>query len=180
MSVTHPEERTEVEDVAAERTVAEVTEAEKVQFLQLIRQGLNRQEAANALDYKARIFRALCAPESKFYDEDFAAAYGDAIGSLEHRAGHLERLRAEAQRRALTDSDRLLEKLLMVYDPDWQVLRQKDVNVNVHVLVERVFSKLPLERKEMLLSWLDEIEEGEVVDAQVVGEITAGGTEEAA
>lgn len=161
MSVTHPEDRTEVEDIAAERTVAEVTEAEKVQFLQYVRQGLNRQEAANALDFKARHFRALCSPESKFYDEDFAASYGEAIGSLEHRAGHLERLRTEANRRALTDSDRLLEKLLMVYDPEWQVLRQKDVNVNVNVLVERVFSKLPLERKRELLSWLEELEGAE-------------------
>lgn len=161
MSITHPEERSEIEDVAAERTVSEITEAEKAQFLIYIRQGLNRQEAANQLDFKGRHFRALCSPESKFYDEDFAAAYGDAIGSLEHRAGHLERLRAEANRRALTDSDRLLEKLLMVYDPDWQVLRQKDVNVNVNVLVERVFSKLPLERKRELLSWLEELEGAE-------------------
>lgn len=156
LAMTQMEER--------ERTVSEISEAEKVEFLQMIGQGLNRQEAAKGLDYKARHFRSLCSPRSPFYDEDFAQSYGEAVGSLEHAEGRLERLRAEAQRRALTDSDRLLEKMLLVYDPDWAVLRQKEVNVSVNVLVQRVFKDLPVERLEQILVWLDE-QEGQTIEA---------------
>lgn len=150
-----------------ERTTADISEAEKFEFLQRIREGLNRQEAAKTLDYKGRHFRALCSPQSRFYDEEFARSYGEAIGSLEHEQYRLERLRAEAQRRALTDSDRLLEKMLMVYDPDWQKLREKDVNVNVHAVIENYFKALPTERLQQILAWYEEgheIVEGELAE----------------
>jgi hypothetical protein len=152
------EERSDFEDAARERQVSEITEAEKVEFLQLIRQGLDRQEAANALDYKGRHFRAICSPQSPYYDEDFARAYGEAIGSLEHEQHRLERLRAEGFRRAMTDSDRLLEKYLMVYDPDWAVLRQKDVNVNVHAIIQQRLKVLPTDLLEQVLAALDKAE----------------------
>jgi hypothetical protein len=142
-----------------EQTAGEITPAQKVEFIQLVRQGLNRQEAAFALEVKPRHFRSICSPQSPFYDEEFARSYGEAIGSLEHEQHRLERLRAEAQRRALVDSDRLLEKLLMVYDPDWQILRQKEVNVSVDVIVQRVFKNLPTERLEQILSWMEEQED---------------------
>jgi hypothetical protein len=174
----HPEYRTELEDVAAERTVSEITEADKCVFLEHIRHGLNRQEAANTLDFKARHFRALCSPQSRFYDEDFARSYAEAIGSLEFAEGRLERLRAEGFRRAMLDSDRLLIKLLEVYDPDWEKLRQKDVNVNVNVLIERVFDKLSTEQLEQLQRWLDEGHSIEDADFVELGELTAGGTDE--
>ena len=150
-----------------ELTVADVTEAEKVEFLQRIRTGLDRQEAAKALGYKGRHFRALCSPQSPFYDEDFARSYGEAIGSLEHEQFRLERLRAEGFRRAMTDSDRLLEKHLMVHDPDWQKLRERDVNVNVHAVIENYFRSLPAERLDQIIAWLDE-QQGEIVDGELV------------
>lgn len=139
-----------------ERSVNEISEAEKVEFLQRIRQGLDRQEAARALGYKGRHFRALCSPQSPFYDEEFARAYGEAVGSLEHEQFRLERLRAEGFRRAMTDSDRLLEKFLMVHDPDWQKLRERDVNVNVHAVIENYFRSLPTERLQQILDWYEE------------------------
>lgn len=139
-----------------ERSVSEITEAEKVEFLQRIRQGLDRQEAARTLGYKGRHFRALCSAQSPFYDEDFARTYGEAIGSLEHEQFRLERLRAEGFRRAMTDSDRLLEKFLMVHDPDWQKLRERDVNVNVHAVIENYFRSLPTERLQQILDWYEE------------------------
>lgn len=139
-----------------ERTVADITEAEKVEFLQHVSHGLDRQEAARALGYKGRHFRALCSPQSPFYDEDFARSYGEAIGSLEHAQFRLERLQAEGFRRAITDSDRLLEKFLMVYDPDWQRLRERDVNVNVHAVIENYFRSLPSEKLQQILEWYEE------------------------
>lgn len=149
-----------------ERTVSNITEAEKVEFLQRVRWGLDRSEAAKALGYKGRHFRALCSPQSPFYDEEFARSYGETIGSLEHDQNRLERLRNEGFRRAMLDSDRLLEKYLMVYDPDWQKLREKDVNVNVHAVIENYFRSLPTEKLEQVLAWLDNNEEIEAAEIE--------------
>ena len=149
-----------------ERSVADITEAEKVEFLHSIRQGLDRSEAARVLGYYGKHFRALCSPQSPFYDEDFARTYGEAIGSLEHEQFRLERLRAEGFRRAMTDSDRLLEKFLMVHDPDWQKLRERDVNVNVHAVIENYFRSLPADRLDQIIAWLDE-QQGEVVEGEI-------------
>lgn len=147
------------EDEKKDRSVSEITETDKYEFLQMIRHGLDRQEAANALGFHGRHFRALCSPKSPFYDEEFARSYGEAIGSTEHEQHRLERLRAEGFRRAMTDSDRLLEKYLMVYDPDWAVLRQKDVNVNVHALIEQRLKVLPTPLLRQVLEALDEPKE---------------------
>lgn len=150
-----------------ERSVAEISEAEKVEFLQRVRSGLDRQEAARGLGYRGRHFRALCSPQSPFYDEEFARSYGEATGSLEYAQFRLERLREEGYRRAITDSDRLLEKFLMVYDPDWQKLREKDVNINVHAVLEGYFRSLPSEKLEQILAWYEE-QQGEIVEGAIV------------
>ena len=150
-----------------ERSPGDIMEAEKYEFLHLIKQGYNRSEAAQSLGFRGRHFRSVCSPKSMFYDEDFAREYGLAIGSLEYEHNRLERLRDEAQRRALGGSDRLLEKLLMVHDPEWEVLRQKttDVNINIRALVETHFKALPVERLEQILQW---VEENETVDEEIL------------
>lgn len=144
-----------------EKSPGDITAAEKYEFLHHIRQGLNRQEASHILGYRGRHFRSICSPNSMFYDEEFAADYGRAIGSPEHAEGRLERLRAEAQRRALTGSDRLLEKMLMVHDPDWKILREKDVNVEVNVrhFIESNFKTLSVAQIDELIAALDAGEE---------------------
>lgn len=152
---------------AIERNPGQISPQEKYEFLQLIHQGLDRSEAARRLGYVGRHFRALCSPQSPFYDEEFAKEYGEAISSLEFETNRLERLRAEAMRRALIDSDRLLEKLLMVHDPDWEKLRERrtDVNVNIQAFVQQHFRSLPTERLEQILAWLEE-NETMTIDAQ--------------
>lgn len=149
-----------------ERNPGDISEAEKYQFLHSIRGGLNPSEAAHALGYKGRHFRSIRSPKSMFYDEDFTREYGQAISSVEYEHNRLERLRAAAQSRALSGSDRLLEKLLMVYDPDWAVLREKstEVNVNVRHFIETHFRSLPTEKLEEILALMDE----NTVDAEVL------------
>lgn len=151
-------------DDQAPRNAGDISEAEKVEFLQLITQGLDRSEAARRLGYVGRNFRALCSPQSPFYDEEFAREYGEAIGSLEHAQHRLERLRSEAYRRALTDSDRLLEKMLMVYDPDWEALRtqRQDINVNINAFVQQHFKQLPTDRLQQILAWIEETEQNTI------------------
>ena len=150
-----------------QRTPGDITTDEKYEFLQLIKQGLDRSESARKLGYVGRHFRAICSPQSPFYDEDFARDYGQAISSTEYETNRLERLRAEAQRRALIDSDRLLEKLLMVHDPDWGVLRERktESNVNIAVLVQQQLKELPTDKLEQILSLIDS---GETVDAEII------------
>ena len=157
-------------------SAADITESEKVEFLQYSRQGYNRQEAAMALGYKARPWRAITSPESRFYDEDFTNRYAEVRSSPEAKMNFLERLREETTRRGLMDSDRLLEKLMMVHDPDWQVLRQKDVNVDISVVLQQRFKDLPTPLLKQLLDALDQTEKGEIVEAEFA-EITAGGND---
>ena len=177
-AMTQIEDRPDMEDAARERTVAEISEAEKAEFLQRIRLGLDRQEAAQSLDYKGRHFRALCSSQSPFYDGDFARAYGEAIRSLEHEEHQLERARAEGFRRAMLDSDRLLEKWLMVHDPNWAVLRQKDVSVNVTAIIEQRLKILPTHLLEQVLQALEGGQEIPIEAAEFF-ELTEGETEAA-
>jgi hypothetical protein len=158
-----------------ELTAADITEAEKVEFLQLSRQGYNRQEAASALGYKARPWRAITSPSSPFYDEEFANAYADVKGSPEAKLNFIERLREETTRRAMLDSDRLLEKLMLVHDPDWVPLRQKDVNVNIHAVIQQHFKDLPTHLLEQLLEALDAAEGPREIEEAEFHELTAGG-----
>jgi hypothetical protein len=162
-----------------EKSAAEITEAEKVEFLQYIRQGFNRQEAAGALGYRGRVWRSLTSPKSRHYDEEFANAYAEAIGSPESKLHFLERLREEGFRRAMVDSDRLLEKLLLVHDPDWQVLRQKDVNVNIRAVIQQQFRDLPTDLLEQLLAYLDARsgDTQEIEDAEFKELTPAGGSD---
>ncbi len=154
---------------------ADITESEKVEFLQFCRQGFNRQEAAQALGYKARPWRAITSPESPYFDEDFTNRYMEVRGSPEAKMNMLERLREEGFRRAMLDSDRLLEKWLMVHDPEWAVLRQKDVNVNITAVLQQRFKDLPTHLLEQLLAHLDETEgPREIVEGEF-HELTAGG-----
>ena len=157
----------EIVEQSITRTPGDIGESEKYEFLQLIHQGLDRSEAARRLGFVGRHFRAICSPQSIFYDEDFANNYGQAISSTEFATNRLERLRGEAMRRALTDSDRLLEKLLMVHDPDWAVLRERktESNVNIAVLVQQQLKELPTEKLEQILSLIDS---GETVDAEII------------
>lgn len=166
------------EEEEVELTAADITAAQKVEFLQLTRQGYNRQEAAAALGYRARPWRAITSPESRFYDEDFANAYADAKGSPEARLNMVERLREEGFRRAMVDSDRLLEKYLMVLDPEFAVLRQKDVNVNIHAVIQQHFKDLPTELLEQLLAALDAQagDQPQIVEGEFM-ELPAGGSD---
>lgn len=155
-------------------TAADITVAEKAEFLQLARQGFNRQEAAAAIGYTARPWRAICSPESRFYDEEFTNSYAEVRGSPEAKLNFIERLREETTRRAMLDSDRLLEKLMLVHDPDWIPLRQKDVNVNIHAVIQQHFKDLPTELLEQLLAALDSAAgDGEIVEGEFA-ELTAG------
>lgn len=108
---------------------------QKLDFLEHTRQGHNRHVAAGMVGAKGSQFRALCSENSQYYDERFARVYREIHESGEFEDNRLELLRGEAMVRALKDSDRLIEKLLLLYDPDWQPLRTQRVDVNASLEV---------------------------------------------
>ena len=163
--------------------VADITEAEKYEFLHLVRQGLDRQEAAAALGYKARPWRSITSPLSPFYDEDFTNAYGQAKSSPEAAMNYQDRLRERINEFAMAGEVRLLEKLGMIHLPEWKVLREKDTNVNVRVVFQQALKDLPLELLERVLEELDkggrsveEIIDGEFAELPRAGENGDGDT----
>lgn len=159
-----------------DRGVADITEAEKYEFLQHIRQGLDRKEAAELLGYKARPWRSLTSPLSPFYDEEFTNAYGQAKSSPEASLNYQDRLRERINHFAMAGEVRLLEKLALVHLPEWQKLREKDTNVNVRVVFQQYLKDLPTELLERVL---EAIEGGgsvtEVIDAEIA-ELPPAGT----
>jgi hypothetical protein len=148
------------------RHADDITEADKYEFLQMVRQGLDRREAARTLGFTARPWRALTSPLSPFYDEDFTNAYAEAKGSPESKMHYVERLREEVRRRAFTDSDRLLEKEAMVHLPEYDVLRQKNVNVNVRAIFEQRLKMLPTDLLKQVLERLEGRAPEEIEDAE--------------
>lgn len=141
--------------------VADITESEKADFLQLIRQGYDRREAAKILGYKARPWRSLTSPLSSFYDEAFTNAYFTALGSPDTKMQYVERLRERVRQFAFEGEVRLLEKEAMVHLPEWAVLRQKDVNVNVLAVFEQHLKELPTD---LLKQVLDRLEAGDSLE----------------
>lgn len=151
-----------------DRGVADITESEKYEFLHLVRQGLDREEAAKVLGYKARPWRSLTSPLSPFYDEEFTNSYGQAKSSPEASINYQDRLRERINHFAMAGEVRLLEKLAMVHLPEWKVLREKDTNVNVRVIFQQYLKDLPTELLERVL---ESLEKGgsmeEIIDAEI-------------
>ena len=150
-----------------QRSAADITEAEKYQFLQLRRQGYDRREAALVLGYRARPWRALTSLKSPFYDEEFAKSDLEATNSLEAKLNLVDQIREEVKRRAFAGSERLLEKMAMVYVPEWAVLRQKNVEVNVRAILEQKLPQIPTELLQKVIAAIDAgetIEDAEILE----------------
>jgi hypothetical protein len=66
---------------------------------------------------------------------------------------------------------------MLVHDPDWVPLRQKDVNVNIHAYIQQHFKDLPTDLLEQLLAALDREAAGEIVEGEV-NELPPGGNDD--
>ncbi len=126
----------------------DITAEDKADFLKAIYEGQNRQQAAEQLDTTGTQFRRLCNPTSEHYDGDFADAYRVAITSESHETGRLEEIRDLVWERARSGDTRMIEKLAMIYDPDWASIRHQNLNVNVNLLARMMphISTAELER----------------------------------
>ena len=111
-----------------------ISQEQKEQFLDLVASGYTRPEAADALGCSARQFRAICNPLSDHHDENFARIYKHITDKNgEHERALAERLQDEAVNRGLRSSDRLLEKLLAIYHPAWEIHRPQALRMDIKV-----------------------------------------------
>lgn len=134
-----------------------LTEEQKLDFLEHTRQGHNRHVAAHMVGGTGSQFRQLCSEKSQFYDERFARVYKEIHDSGEFEENRLELLRGEAMIRALRDSDRLIEKFLLLYDPDWTPLRTQrvDVNANLEVWAQTALPNISKETLDRVIAELE-------------------------
>ena len=143
------------------------TDEDRRDFLELYRQGYQRPEAAKELGYTGSQFRALCNPKAANYDPVFARQYNEINESGEHLENFIERLRLAGVKRAIVDSDRLLEKYSLIYDPDWEVLRTQkiDVTTNIEALLQAHFHSLNAEQLRQIIAWVKDNDEANIIDA---------------
>lgn len=144
--------------------IEQITEDLKEKFLDLVASGYTRQEAAEALGASPRQFRALCSPQSQRYDEDFHRRYQKLTEKDgEHQHALVERLQQAAIERGLRSSDRLLEKLLITYHPDWSIHRPQAMQINFKVDEMRaVFAELSDDTLEKMVLELQTKEQGQI------------------
>jgi hypothetical protein len=134
-----------------------ISDEEKERFLELIASGYSRPEAADALGQTGRRFRALCSEKSPYYDADFRRRFEKLTAKGgEYEANLRERLQAAAIERGLHSSDRLLEKLLVIHDPDWEAFKPSQFQGNVNI--EKLAILLPGLSNETLDAVIRELE----------------------
>lgn len=143
------------------------TDEDRRDFLEMFRRGLQRPEAAVELGYTGSQFRALCNPNGANYDPVFARQYNEIEESGEHKENFIERLRQAGIKRAMIDSDRLLEKYSLIYDPDWSVLQTQkiDINANIESVMHNHFKHLNAEQIRQIIAWVKENEDDNIIDA---------------
>ncbi len=138
--------------------VQEIDDQAKEQFLDLTASGYTRPEAADALGCSPRQFRSLCNPKSHRYDEEFHRRYEKLTEKDgEHQSALTERLQTAAIERGLRSSDRLLEKLLITYHPDWAIHRPQAMQINFNIdEIRATFSALSDDTLQQMISELEQ------------------------
>lgn len=156
------------------KTARDIDQDDKEEFLRLICEGMSPDKAAKELGSTGTAFRRLRNPLGVHYDESFAEAFKIAITSDAHEQGRLERIRDLVWARAEAGDVKMIEKLALIYDPDWQPLRHQNLNVNMNVLARALpfISTAELERAVAELEKTDEQEKP--LDAGKVIAITEG------
>lgn len=149
----------------------EITDDLKERFLDLVANGYTRPEAAKALGANPRQLRACCSPQSHRYDDKFAKAYAKITEpDGEHHTGLVERLRDATLERALRSSDRLLEKVNIIHDPEWAVHKPQAMQINFNIdEIRAEFAQLPDDALQAYVAQLQkqkELEAGDIIDAE--------------
>jgi hypothetical protein len=132
-------------------------EERKARYLDALADGLTPGEAAEKVGSTSTRMRRFRNPRASRYDEGFTAAYEEIMAENgEHREALLQRLRKAAIEEALRGNARLLEKWLMILDPEWAPFKPQ--NFQVQVNVEQLKVMLPFASNETLDRMIREAE----------------------
>lgn len=141
----------------------EPSEEEKTDFLELVREGHTRYEAAALLNHTSLRWRGFIRR-----DAEFRLLYEEAL--QEGEGERAERIRAEYWRRAIEGgSDRLLANLGLVHLSEMQPLLNRRTEHSVTGAIQMVVAQLPAEVREAAIQALEEkrrasMEQGEVLE----------------
>lgn len=92
----------------------------------------------------------------------------------EHEENKRERLEEAAFRRAIDEgSDRLLEKLLIINHPSWELFASQRVEIqaSLETFIHENFGSLTTEQLRQIIAWAKENGEDNIIDAPSVKEI---------
>jgi len=138
-----------------------ITEEMKADFLRLVYEGCNRHQAAVQKGSTGTQFARLMNPMGIHYDPDLTAEYTKAITSEAHERNRLERIRDLVWSEAEAGNSKMIEKLALIYDPDWASLRHQNLNVNVQ-MVARMLPHIPTAELERALAEIEREKENTV------------------
>ena len=113
------------------------SKTQREDFLELIRSGFRRDEAAKAVGSTGSRFRRMCRVEAATYDRDFHAAYAEALEQQE--SAIIEKLDDLAlERIADTDtaSDRALHNERIYRNPEYRAAHRQGPSVSVTTEME--------------------------------------------
>lgn len=139
---------------------SDITQEMKDDYVRLILEGLNPAQAAEALGSTGTQFRRLRNPNGAHYDEAHATAFKTAITSEAHETARLERIRDLVWQKAESGDSKMIEKLALIYDPDWRELRHQNLNVNVS-MVARMLPHISTAELERALAEIEQEKAGE-------------------
>ncbi len=139
------------------RTV--LTPEQKEQYVEALYNGFDPAEAAQQIGTTGTNVRRFRSPNSIHYDPEFGEKVKAALGSDDHRSAQLERVRAEFYKRALAGSDRLMERLLMMIDPEYRLhngTQRLTVEADIRAIATRVLPDVPNDMLEAMILRLEE------------------------
>ena len=142
-----------------------ITAEMKADSLRLVYEGCNRKYAAVQVGSTGTQFARLMNPMGVHYDPDLTAEYTKAITSEAHERNRLERIRDLVWQEAEAGNSKMIEKLALIYDPDWASLRHQNLNVNVQ-MVARMLPHIPTAELERALAEIER-EKADTIDGTV-------------
>ena len=140
---------------------SDISQEMKDDFIRLIQEGLNPAQAAQELGTTGTQFRRLRNAGGEHYDPEHERRFKQAITSEAHESSRLERIRDLVWQKAENGDSKMIEKLALIYDPDWRELRHQNLNINVGIIARMLphISTSELERA------LAEMESRDVIEA---------------
>jgi hypothetical protein len=122
--------------MAEARAVFDITDEDLLDFVDLIREGLDPAEAAARIGTTGSVMRKFRSEASQWYDDLHARDFREAMEDPERRERQLERLRAAKWREIDRGNTTLIVKESLARDPDWEPLRHTNFRIEGHIDVE--------------------------------------------